>query len=112
MPTEEEIMKKKENAKNGWILEVDLEYPAELHEQHNSYPLAPEKKVVKKECMSDYQKRLMKDLDLKPPESEKLLLTLEDKSNYVVHYRNLQFYLKQGMKLKRVHRVLEFEQEC
>ena len=67
---------------------------------------------MKKECMSDYQKRLMKDLDLKPPESEKLLLTLEDKSNYVVHYRNLQFYLKQGMKLKRVHRVLEFEQEC
>ena len=62
--------------------------------------------------MSDYQKRLMKDLDLKPPDSEKLLLTLEDKSNYVVHYRNLQFYLKQGMKLKRVHRVLEFEQEC
>ena len=112
MPTEEEIMKKKENAKNGWILEVDLEYPAELHEQHNSYPLAPEKKIVKKEFMSDYQKRLMKDLDLKPPDSEKLLLTLEDKSNDVVHYRNLQFYLKQGIKLKRVHRVLEFEQEC
>ena len=112
MPTEEEILKKKENAKNGWILEVDLEYPAELHEQHNSYPLAPEKKVVKQERMSDYQKRLMKDLDLKPPDSEKLLLTLEDKSNYVVHYRNLQFYLNQGMKLKRVNRVLEFEQEC
>ena len=112
MPTEEDIIKKKENAKNGWILEVDLEYPAELHEQHNSYPLAPEKKVVKKECVSDYQKRLMKDLELKPPDSKKLLLTLEDKSNYVVHYRNLQFYLKQGMKLKRVHRVLEFEQEC
>ena len=112
LPTEEEIMKKKENANNGWILEVDLEYPAELHEQHNSYPLAPEKKVEKKECMSDYQKRLMKELELKPPDSKKLLLTLENKSNYVVHYRNLQFYLKQGMKLKRVHRVLEFEQEC
>ena len=66
---------------------------------------------MKKECMSDYQKRLMKDLELKSPDSEKLLLTLEDRSNYVVHYRNLQFYLKQGMKLKRVHRVLEFEQE-
>ena len=111
MPTEEDILKKKENARNGWILEVDLEYLEELHEEHNSYPLAPEKKVVKKECMSDYQKRLMKDLELKPPDSEKLLLTLEDKNNYVVHYRNLQFYLKQGMKLKRVHRVLEFEQE-
>ena len=54
----------------------------------------------------------MKDLELKPPDSKKLLLTLEDKKNYVVHYRNLQFYLKQGMKLKRVRRVLEFEQEC
>ena len=77
MPTEEEIMNKKENAKNGWILEVDLEYPAELHKEHNSYPLAPEKKVVKKESMSDYQKRLMKDLDIKLPNSNKLLLTLE-----------------------------------
>ena len=112
MPTEEEILNKKENAKNGWILEVDLEYPAELHEKHNSYPLAPEKKVTKKESMSEYQNRLMKDLELKPPDSKKLLLTLEDKKDYVVHYRNLQFYLKQGMKLKRVHRVLEFEQEC
>ena len=111
MPTEEEILAKKENARNGWILEVDLEYPAELHEQHNSYPLAPEKKVVKKEKMSDYQKRVIEDLELKPPESKKLLLTLEDKEDYVVHYRNLQFYLKQGMKLKRVKRVLEFEQE-
>ena len=112
MPTEEEILKKKENAKNGWVLEVDLEYPQELHEEHNSYPLAPEKKVVEKEWMSDYQKRLMEELDLKPPDCKKLLLTLQDKKNYVVHYRNLQFYLKQGMKLKSVHRVLEFEQEC
>ena len=42
----------------------------------------------------------------------KLLLTLEDKKNYVVHFRSLQFYLKMGMKLERVHTVLEFEQEC
>ena len=111
MPTEKQILKKKEAAKNGCILEVDLEHPAELHEEHNSYPLVAEKKVVKKEWMSDYQKSLIKDLDLAPPDSKKLLLTLEDKKNYVVHYRNLQFYLKQGMKLKRMHRVLEFEQE-
>ena len=80
MPTVE-ILKKKENAKAGWILEVDLEYQAELHEEHNSFPLAPEKKVVKKEWMSDYQRRLMKDHDLNPSDSEKLLLTLQDKNN-------------------------------
>ena len=62
--------------------------------------------------MSEYQHSLRKNLDLKTPKCNKLLLTLQDKNNYVVHYRNLQFYLKQGMKLKRVHRVLEFEQEC
>ena len=112
MPTEEEILNKKENGKTGWILEVDLEYPRELHEEHDSFPLAPEKKISKKKWMSPYQKRIIKDLDLNPPDSKKLLLTLQEKNNYVVHYRNLQFYLKQGMKLKRVHRVLEFDQEC
>ena len=49
MPTLEDILNEKENDKHGWILEVDLEYPAELHEEHNSYPLALEEKVVKKE---------------------------------------------------------------
>ena len=112
MLSEEEILKKKENAKNGWILDVDFEYPKELHEEHNSFPLTPEKKQVKNEWMSEYQHSLIKDLDLKTPKCNKLLLTLQDKNNYVVHYRNLQFYLKQGMKLKRVHKVLEFEQEC
>ena len=112
MPTEEEIFNKKENGKTGWILQVDLEYPRELHEEHDSFPLASEKKISKKEWMSPYQRRLIKDLDLNPPDSKKLLLTLQDKNNYFVHYRNLQFYLKQGMKLKRLHKVLEFDQEC
>jgi len=62
--------------------------------------------------MSDYQKSLMKDMEMKSPDSEKLPLTLEGRNNCVVYYRNLQFYLKQGMKLKRaVHRVQELEQE-
>ncbi|KAL9976670.1 hypothetical protein ACROYT_G013996 [Oculina patagonica] len=112
MPTEKEITTKKEYAKAGWILEVDLEYPKELHDAHNSYPLAPEKKKINKEMFSPYQNKTIKNLDLHPPDTEKLVLTLEDKTNYVVHYRNLQFYLKQGMKLKKVHRVLEFEQEA
>ena len=61
--------------------------------------------------MSDYQRRLMDDLDLAMPNTEKLVLTLEDKEKYVVHYSNLQFYLRHGMRLKKVHRVIEFDQE-
>ena len=111
MPTEEQIMKMKWNSKKGWILEVDLEYPAHLHDVHNDYPLAAEKKVIKPEQMSEYQRRLMSDLDLVMPNTEKLVLTLEDKEKYVIHYSNLQFYLRQGMRLKKVHRVIEFDQE-
>ena len=111
MPTEEQIMNMKWNAKKGWILEVDLEYPEHLHDAHNDYPLAPEKRVTETRKMSEYQRRLMTDLCLKPPKTEKLVLTLEDKEKYVVDYKNLQFYLRQGMRLKKVHRVIEFDQE-
>ena len=45
----------------------------------------------------------MADLDLTMPNTEKLVLTLEDKEKYVVLYKNLQFYLSQGMRLKKVH---------
>ena len=40
----------------------------------------------------------------------KLVLMLRDKENYDVHYRNQQFYLNQGLKLRKVHRVLECDQ--
>ena len=110
MPTEQ-IMKLKAKSKIGWILEVDLEYPREIHESHNSYPLAPEKKTIGADQMSNYQKRMMEDLGLDFRKSEKLVLTLEDKEKYVVHCKNLQFYLKQVIRLKKVHRVLELDQE-
>ena len=91
MPTEKQIMKMKSHSKKGWILEVDLEYPKELHDYHNNYLLAPEKTVITQ--MSDYQMRLRADLNINPPNSEKLMLTLEDKEKHVVYCRNLQFYL-------------------
>ena len=67
--------------------------------------------MINPEQMSEYQRRLMADLDLTMPKNKKLVLTLEDKEKYVVYYRNLQFYLRQGMRLKKVHRVIEFDQE-
>ena len=90
---------------------MDLEYPAELHISHNAYPLAPEKKKIKKEWMSEYQRKLVDKLKVDMNE-ERLVLTLQDKENYVLHYKNLQQYLKLGIKLKKVHRTLEFHQEC
>ena len=94
------------DAPEGYILEVDLEYPEELHGAHNAYPLAPERMVVKKEWMSEYQISLGSN----HTEVEKLVPNLRDKSHYVLHYRNLQLYLSLGMRLTKVHRALKFNQ--
>jgi len=70
MLTEKQIKKMKWNAKKDWILEVDLEYPEELHDAHNSYPLAPEKKVTDPRKMSEYQQRLMEEMGLELPNTD------------------------------------------
>ena len=75
--------------KTPCILEVDLEYPEELHDLHNDYSLCPERV----EC----------DHGVK-----KLIPNLRDKNNYVIHYKNLMQCLSLGMKLKKIHRGIKF----
>ena len=103
------------NGRTGYILEVDLEYPKELHDLHNDYPLAPEVMNVKANMLSERQVEIYKLINgSKEPKDEKtkkLILNLNEKSKYVVHIRTLQFYLKHGLKLKKVHRAIKFEQK-
>ena len=112
--TEDDIINY-DNGRTGFILEVDLEYPKELHELHNDYPLAPEVMNVKANMLSEKQVEIYKLINgSKEPKDEKtnkLILNLNDKNKYVVHIRTLQFYLKHGLKLKKVHRAIKFEQK-
>ena len=85
----------KDNELNIWektpcILEVDLEYPKELHDLHNDYPLAPEQIKVNK--------------------TKKLIPNLWDKKNYVIHYKNLKQCLKLGLKISNIHRGIKFKE--
>ena len=96
--------------KKGLILEVDLEYPKELHDLHNDYPLAAEKIKVEKEMLSDYCKKISDEYKISTGLVQKLIPTLSNKKNYVLHYRNLQLYIDLGLKLTKIHRVLEFDQ--
>ena len=110
---EEDIINYKNN-NIGYILEVDLEYPKELHDLHNDYPMAPEVMNVKADTQSDKQIEIYEFLNHQKPTDEKtnkLILNLNDKEKYVIHIRTLQFYLKQGLKLKKIHRAIKFEQK-
>jgi hypothetical protein len=88
-----DIMKYNEETDDiAYVLEVDLEYPDELHELHNDYPLACER----------YQP--------KGDNCYKLCGTFHDKKDYIVHIKNLQLYLKLGLRLKRINRAVKFSQ--
>ncbi|KAK3108933.1 hypothetical protein FSP39_019099 [Pinctada imbricata] len=123
-----EVSKIPNNSKKGYALEVDLEYPSELHDKHNCYPLAPETLTISNEELSPYSKKLwikqnrMDDTDpsgnmdkdkngiAKRIITPKLIPNLRNKQNYVIHYKNLKLYLKKGLKLTKIHRILEFDQ--
>ena len=94
----------------GYILEVDLKYPDELHVLHNDYPLAPEKLAIPYDMLSDYCKKIADEYRIKVGDVMKLIPNLGNKTNYVLHYRNLQLYLSLGMKLTKIHIVLKFKQ--
>ena len=78
-----------------YFLKVDLEYPDELHELHNDYSLAPEKRALSSDMLSNYWKKITNKYKIKSGDL------------YIVHHRNLQFYLSLGMKLTKICSVLK-----
>ena len=92
------------NTDLGYILEVDLEYPENLHVKHSDFPLAPIKKKIKYDELSPYNQNIQRSSDMKNlfSNAEKLVQTLEHKKNYVIHFELLKLYLKLGLKLTKI----------
>ena len=82
----------KKNSGKGYILEVDVDYPSKLHKLHSDMLFLPER--------------------IKIDKTQKLVCNLHDKKKYVVHISILKQALNHGLKLKKVHRVIEFNQEA
>ena len=78
-----------ENSLIGYILEVDLEYPEELHDLHNDYLLCPEHIEVSHDMLSGYCKDIA--------------------DCYNIKNGNLIYYLSLGIKLTKIHRILSFK---
>ena len=96
----------------GLILECDLEYPEETHEKFSDYPILPEKVKANKYKHSAYSEEIANKYNMSEDKSTKLLCTLDKKEKYVIHFKNLIFALKQGVKLTKIHRIIKFRQEA
>ena len=105
-----DVMSIDERSDTGYFLEVDLVYSDELHDLHNDYPLAPEKLAVSGDMLSKYCKTVADKYKIKVGDVKKLIPNLSNKTKYVLHYRNFQLYLSLGIKLTKIHRILEFKQ--
>ena len=92
-----------------YILEVDLEYPREIHDRDDDYPLAPELVEIKTEMLSAKHLQLRrKYYGATTPYSRKLVCSLLPKKKYVLHSKNLKFYVDRKMKVTKVHRGIKF----
>jgi hypothetical protein len=87
-----------DEAATGYILEVDLRYPPNLHNKHNDYPLAPERLKISPEMLSPHCKNLIADHVL----TEKIIPNLKDKVKYVTHYKNLKLYKRLGLEVTAI----------
>ena len=105
-----DLNKHTSNSSKGCVIEVDLEYPKELRELHCYYPLAPDKIEIKREMLPDYVLKIADHYNLPIGNVKKLVPNFFGKEIYVIHYENLKLYLRLGLKLQKIHRVLEFNQ--
>ena len=76
----------------GYFFEIDVEYPEKLLRLHNDLPFLPERTIIGK--------------------VQKLVTDLHDKTEHVIHIRNFKQALNHGLILKKVHRVIKFNQKA
>ena len=118
-PDECSILNLDENASEGYVFELDLEYPEEIHDKTRDFPLAPESMEVTGEMISpfmkEYYEKLMEQRHCSNKNFKscrKLLMTQYDKYNYVVHFAILKFYIMMGLKINKIHNVVKFSQKA
>ena len=86
---EDFIKKYDEDSNTGCFLEADVEHLKQLFNNHKDLAFLTERETVEK--------------------VEKRICSIENKEKYVIHIRALKQALNHGLKLKKVHRVIQFK---
>ena len=110
-------MQTRADADYGFFVEADLYYPDHLHDVLNDFPSAPSKtkpsqpspfqrEIIREQLRTSHPKwsleKIEEEINNKKT-NEKLIASLEDKKNYVCHYRLLRKYAKLGMEVNFIH---------
>ena len=102
----------------GYTLKVDLNYPLAIHDLTQDFPLAPETGIVTEDMFTPFMRQQwarrceFRNGNARYKPEKKLLMSCRDKTEYVVHFKLLKFYLMMGMRITKIHRVIKFRQTC
>ena len=103
----EDILNTPDDIEYGYYIECDLEYPAEIEENTENFPLCPYRTKADPELFTTYMNSV-KQPNYKP--SEKRMCDLTNKQKYMIHYRMSKFYTKMWMKVTKIHTIYRFKQ--
>lgn len=96
----------RDEAEEGYCLEVDLHYPAEVHDFLSMFPPLAEKREITRDEYSSHTSEIVRNYGAVPTRTPKLVTDLGDKGRYHIHYRMLKLVLTLGVQLKAVHQVV------
>src|SRR4051812_9142889 len=107
----EKILKTKLNASCEYFLNIKAHFPLKTHDYLRDLLLAVENVAVEKNWLSSYNTELVNNLNSECFfKTEKLVPYHDPKKNYVIHYQELQYYVKLGMIVDEVSEILSFDQ--
>ena len=116
--TDKFIKNYNDNSDEGYLLEVDIVYRKELHSVHRDLPFLPEKRSKRRKEyeykvsneVKKAHRKVYKTFNIIHEPENKLIATVQDKNKYVTKISMLKQAQKHGLKLKKVHRAIEFNQ--
>ena len=81
-----------------------------IQELHSDYPLAPDEIEIKRKMLPEYQLKIADLYNIPIDNVKKIVPNFSDKEKYIIRYENLKLYLSLGLKPKKIHFELEFNQ--
>ena len=103
----EERLNTPDDSDIGYFLEVDIEYPQNIRDKTRHFPFCPEFKFISKDHFGPYMKSIVPKNYVS---HKKLICDWTDEKNYLIHFRMFKFYVRHGMKIKKVHSVISYKQ--